>query len=218
MCSVVPRSVEGTTSGRLAWAARTPSGAEAGYAWAGAAARRGCLRCRCGGGVAAGPGGVEHVLLADAAADPRPGYFREVHAVLRGELADQRRDVRAVGAGRERRRVRVRVLAVGRGRRRLSGRCLRGRGGGPGARLALPRRCAAPPGCGPPAGGPWNGDGWYGAPWYGALWYGAPAGGACWYGAWAGGVTGGPWNWAAAGGALWVGTGACPAGACPAGA
>src|SRR6185437_12102542 len=71
-------------------------------------------------------GRLEHVLLADPAADPGAADAGEVDVVLGGELAYQRRHVRAAG------RLAVRAL-VGRLRRGRSlgrGRLLRGGWGG----------------------------------------------------------------------------------------
>src|SRR5262249_3002258 len=74
------------------------AGALAGGAGAAAAAAgggRGGGRGR--GRLPYGPRGFEHILLADAAADPRAGHGREVHAVFGCELAHERGDVGAVG-------------------------------------------------------------------------------------------------------------------------
>src|SRR5262249_40881580 len=73
-------------------------GAAAGGGGGGAGAGRG------GGGgcrLADGPRGLEHILLADAAADPGAGYGGEIHAVLGGQLADERGDVGTVGRRRQ---------------------------------------------------------------------------------------------------------------------
>ena len=74
---------------------------------AASAAARGCggrRRLRAAAAAAAASArfglgrGVQHVLLADAAADAGAGHDAQVDAVLGGELADQRRDVPAVVA------------------------------------------------------------------------------------------------------------------------
>src|SRR5439155_25108243 len=58
--------------------------------------------CRCGGRLlfAEHPRGFQHVLFADPAADAGAGHRGEIHPMLGGELADQRRDVRTLGRGR----------------------------------------------------------------------------------------------------------------------
>ncbi|EME61428.1 ABC transporter ATPase [Amycolatopsis decaplanina DSM 44594] len=73
------------------------------------------------GGLLLGLGGREHVLLADAATDTAAGQRRQVDAVLRSELADQRRHVRRV--------VRAVVAARRGGLRRGLGGGLRRLGG-----------------------------------------------------------------------------------------
>ena len=59
-------------------------------------------------GAAPRPGGVQDVLLADPPADSCAGYGPQVDPVLCGELAHERRHVRAVGA-----RCELRADAVG---------------------------------------------------------------------------------------------------------
>src|SRR5690606_23439288 len=87
------------------------------------------------GGLLRRAGRLQDVLLADAAADAGALHRRQVHVVLGGELADQRRDVggvpgRGLGGrrGRRPRRRRGRLLLGGRrprgGRRGLLRRLL----------------------------------------------------------------------------------------------
>ena len=117
--SVVPRRLDSAIAGRVR---RRPESGSA--AWPGAAGWAPPGRCRrpgaagaaggaAGAGAAApsGPGGVQHVLLADPAADTGAGHGGQVDAVLGGQLAHQRGDVRALGP--------VGVIAGG---RRLLGR------------------------------------------------------------------------------------------------
>ena len=92
---------------RRAWRPARPP------AWRGGGCGRRCGGCRC----AAALGGLEHVLLADAAADAGAGDGRQVDAVLGGELADERRDVARRRSSRPARRgggaaVQVRVRAA----------------------------------------------------------------------------------------------------------
>ena len=67
---------------------------------------------------ALGAPGFDHVLLANAPADPGAGDGLQVHRVLGGELADQRGDVRCLsGAGQRRgRRVLLGLALFGSGR------------------------------------------------------------------------------------------------------
>src|SRR5690348_6923187 len=117
--SVRPRSGDGST--RDGAAAGAAAGASAGAAVAGGGLRLG-LRL----GRLARAGRLEHVLLADPAADPGAPDAGEVDVVLGGELAYQRRHVRAAG----RLAVRALVGRLRRGRRLGRGRLLRrGRGG-----------------------------------------------------------------------------------------
>ena len=139
---VVPRSADGrspagTVPTARPWAAGRavaragPGGAAAGGR--GAARGRGCRGLLGGLGLAPGAGRVEDVLLADPPADAGAGHGLQVDAVLGGELADQRRHVRAVTAGGQRggRRelaalilrgsLRRRLLRRGRRERRLRG-------------------------------------------------------------------------------------------------
>ena len=97
--SVLPRRLRRLDRGP-GRAAPGPGCAGAGAAWRrprpGRRPRRTAARAAMA--VTPDPGRIEHVLLADPAADPGPGDGGEVHAVLGGQLADQRGDVRAVGA------------------------------------------------------------------------------------------------------------------------
>src|SRR5690606_11745002 len=100
------------------------------------------------GGLLRGAGRLQDVLLADAAADAGALHRRQVHVVLGGELADQRRDVGGVAGrglggrrGRRRRLGRGRLLGLRRGRRRRGRGRLRLGGRGPrGGRRGLLRR------------------------------------------------------------------------------
>ena len=147
---LVPRSADGTIGGRpgAGRAALPPACAGAGGALAAAAAAGGGAAGRPGGRggrrrrpgrlrLTPGAGGVEHVLLADTAPDAGAGQRFEVHAVLGGQLADQRRHVGPVAPGGQRGGRRVLAALVrcggGRGGRRgllrggLCGRILRRR-------------------------------------------------------------------------------------------
>ncbi len=86
-------------------------------------------------------GGVDDVLLADPSADPGAGHRAKVYPVLGGELAHQRRYVRAIRAGDQRHAT---VLGRGCGARRVRGFLLRRFPLRPGVGRNLGRGCLRP--------------------------------------------------------------------------
>ena len=123
---VVPRSAEGATAGRGACSRLARRGLLRRLSHLGLSGLRslslgsglGRLSGLRGLRGALGAPGFDHVLLANAPADPGAGDGLQVHRVLGGELADQRGDVRCLsGAGQRRgRRVLLGLALFGSGR------------------------------------------------------------------------------------------------------
>ena len=118
-----------------------------------------------------GPGGVQHVLLADPAADTGPGHAGQVDAVLGGQLADQRGDVRALGS-RWRHSWRPAPPRARRPQPPAPGaRAAEPAGAGGSAGYGCSAGAGAPPGRRSPGSRPTPCDG---------PWYGSPVVGCCW--------------------------------------